>query len=254
MPRVAVVTGASSGIGEATARALARAGAAVVLAARREERLETLAEELRGRGGGALAVRCDVTRLEDLERLRDETLRAFGRCDVLVNNAGIPSRVRFPASPVENDDRVVATNLGAVLRGTKVFLPSLEEARGHVVNVASLAGLFVVPGAAVYSATKHAVVAFSEALLASVAPRVAVTAVCPGFVHTEGFPTRGTPRAITTTAEAVADRIVDVIRRRRIGTVCIPAWTAPFAAIQSLAPGFYRWAVTGAARRAARGI
>jgi short-subunit dehydrogenase len=131
-----------------------------------------------------------------------------------------------------------------------VFLPLLLGSRGHVVKVASLAGRYALPGASVYAASKHAVVAFSESLNAELEERgVVVTAVCPGFVDTEGFPQPDAPRAVTLTVERVAGRIVDVVARREVGTVHLPAWAGPLSAIQTLAPSVYRRVAARAARR-----
>ena len=166
-----VVTGASSGFGELAALRFARAGARVVIAARRLDRLEALAERIASAGGSALPVRCDVTELGDLTELRDRVSEAFERCDVLVNNAGIRGGGRFETEDIEHLDRVIDVNLRGVVLGTKLFLPMmLERRRGHIVNIASLAGRFATPGAAVYGATKHAVVAFSEALYHELRP------------------------------------------------------------------------------------
>ncbi len=145
---VAVVTGASSGFGELTSRMLAKEGAAVVLAARRSERLETVASEIEGRGGRALAVRCDVTEVADLQGLRDRVDEAFGRCDVLINNAGIPGGGRFEDLSLEQIEKVIRVNLLGVLVCTKVFLPMmLDRGAGHIVNVGSLAGRYAAPSA-----------------------------------------------------------------------------------------------------------
>src|SRR5712691_7382684 len=189
---VVVVTGASSGIGRSTALAFAAAGADVVLAARREELLEELAGLIAQRGRRALPVVCDVSDLAQVERLRERTEEAFGRCDVLVNNAGIPGGGPFAELSMEQIQRIAEVNYLGVLYCTKIFLPMMLEARrGHVVNVASLAGRFAVPGSSVYSSTKHAVVAFSEALYYELAPYgIVVTAINPGLVATEGFPHR----------------------------------------------------------------
>lgn len=238
--KVAVVTGASSGIGEATARALAREGLRLVLAARREDRLRAMTEEL---GGEALPVRCDVTLKKDLRALVAATEERFGRCDILINNAGIPGRGRFAKVELTQLDAVTSTNYLGVVWATKLFLPMLLDARGHVVNVASLAGLYALPGAEAYAASKHAVVALSESLGLTHGDALRVTAVCPGFVDTEGFPQAGRPGIVTVPLEDVAERIVDVLRRGRVGMVAIPAWPRPLAAIQRLAPGLYRRAV-----------
>lgn len=257
MPRVAVVTGASSGIGEATARALGRSGAAVVLAARREERLRDLARELQAAGARALPVRCDVTDRRDLSRLHEEVARAFGRCDALVNNAGVPGGGRFADLTVEQLDLVATTNFLSVMWATKELLPLLQASRGHVVNVASLAGRYAVPGSAVYAASKHAVVALSEALYHELAPLgVMVTVVNPGLVATEGFPMTDIKRhpqlrRLVMRPERIADAIVDVVRRRRGPEVSVPRWLGGLQAFRVLTPPLYRAAVRRIA--AARG-
>ncbi|MEX0755135.1 MAG: SDR family oxidoreductase [Actinomycetota bacterium] len=249
---IAVVTGASAGIGEATAIALARRGATVVLAARRSERLDDLAARIEARGGRALALRCDVTDLSDVRSLAAAVEEAFGRCDVLVNNAGIPGEGTFTDLDFDAIERVVRVNELGLFWTTKAFLPMMLRAgRGHVVNVASLAGRFAVPGSSVYSATKHAVVAFSEALHYELAPRgVLVTTVNPGPVPTEGFPQTGRPRQVVTPVTEVADLIVDVVRRGRAPEVSIPRWVASLQLFRVLTPRLYRWGVrTVTARR-----
>lgn len=242
---VAVVTGASSGIGEATALLLARAGARVVLAARRLERLEALADRIAARGGEALPVRCDVTVLADLEELAARTDEAYGRCDVLVNNAGIPDGGPFRTLSAERIERVVRVNVLGVMLGTHVFLPTmLERRRGHIVNVASLAGRFATPGSSVYGATKHAVVGFSESLYHELRPfGILVTAVNPGFTRTEGFPQEGIPRPLVMRPERVARVIVDVIRRGRAPEVSVPRALAAAQVFRVLTPPVYRWGV-----------
>ncbi len=248
--KICVVTGASSGIGEATATALANEGATVVLAARREDKLRELAESIEKRGGSATWRRCDVTILGDLEELRDHTEREHGRCDVLINNAGIPGGGRFADLSLDRIEKVTATNYLSVLYATKLFLPMLLQAKGHVVNVASLAGRYALPGATVYTASKHAVVAFAESLLCDEAPNgLRVTTVCPAFVPTEGFPHRNPPGFLSLTVGEVAGKIVDVVRRGRVGTVSIPGWAGPPAAVQVLAPRLYRRIAGFAARR-----
>ena len=247
--KVCVVTGASSGIGEATVRALARSGAVVVLAARRADRLAAVAEEIEAAGGRASWRACDVTALEDIEALRGHVEQSHGRCDVLVNNAGVPGGGAFADLSLERIRLVTETNYLSVLTCTKVFLPMLLASRGHLVNVASLAGRYALPGASVYAASKHAVVAFSESCYDLRARGVQVTAVCPGFVDTEGFPHLNAPRFLTFTAEQGAQRILEVIKRRRAGTVYMPAWAGPLAAVQALAPPMYRLLAGLGARR-----
>lgn len=248
---VAVVTGASSGFGELTARLLAKGGASVVLAARRLERLEALAGEIEGRGGRALAVRCDVTEVADLQALRDRVDETFGRCDVLINNAGIPGGGRFEEVSLEQIEQVIRVNLLGVMLCTKVFLPMmLERPRGHIVNVASVAGRYATPGASVYTASKHGVVAFSEALYYELGPRgILVTSVNPGFAATEGFPQGRLPSAIVMPAERVARAIVDVVRKDKAPEVTIPRALGPWQAFRILTPPLYRWGVRQAAKK-----
>lgn len=247
---VVVVTGASSGIGEATARRFGAAGSSVVLAARRLERLEDVAQRIRSDGGEALPVRCDVTEGGDREALVDAVRKAFGRCDVLVNSAGLPGGGRFLDRTAEQIERVVAVNLLGLMQATRAFLPPmLERGSGHVVNVASMAGRFPMPGAEVYGATKHGVIAFSESLHASTPRRgVSVTAVNPAFVKTEGFPERR-PRILTLPLERVADAIVRVVRDDIAPVYSIPRWIAALEAFRVLTPPLYRLGASLAARR-----
>lgn len=248
---VVVVTGASSGFGELATLRFAANGADVVAAARRLERLEALAERIEALGRRALAVQCDVTSVEDLRRLRDVVQHGFGRCNVLVNNAGIPGGGRFEDLTVEQIENVIRVNVLGVMHATSVFLPMMLRAgRGHVVNVASLAGLFTTPGASVYGASKHAVVAFSESLFHELeGSGVRVTAVAPGFARTEGFPMTHTPRALVMKAETVADAIVDAVRLDRGPLVTVPRGVAPLQAFRALTPRPYRWGVRRLTRR-----
>jgi len=253
---VAVVTGASSGIGESTALLLARAGAKVVLAARRLERLEALAERIAAHGGEALPVHCDVSLLADLDELVARTDEAYGRCDILVNNAGIPGGGPFRSLTAEQVERVIRVNVLGVMLGTRAFLPMLlEQRRGHIVNVASLAGRFATPGSAVYGATKHAVVAFGEALSYELKPLgILVTTVNPGFTKTEGFPQDDIPPRLVMRREHVAEVIVDVVRRGRAPEVSVPRALGAAQAFRVLTPPLYRWGVNRITRgsRAAR--
>jgi NAD(P)-dependent dehydrogenase (short-subunit alcohol dehydrogenase family) len=248
---VAVVTGASSGFGELTALRLAREGASVVVAARRLERLESLAERIASRGGRALPVRCDVTSIPDLEALRDRVEGEFGRCDVLVNNAGIPGGGWFEDLSLEQIDRVIGVNLLAVIHCTMVFLPMmLALRRGHIVNLGSLASRYAPPTASVYAASKHGVVAFSEALYYELAPKgILVTSVNPGFAVTEAFTQERLPKMLVMPADRVARTIVDVVKTGRAPEVSVPRALAPWQALRILTPPLYRWGMRTIATR-----
>lgn len=182
-----VITGASSGLGEATARRLSEQGATVVLAARRSDRITALAEELKGLGRQALAVTTDVTKVEQVQALVDATAQTYGRIDVMINNAGL-----MPHSPLERlkiDDwnAMIDVNLKGVLYGIAAALPYMKKQKsGHFINVSSVAGHKVRPGAAVYAATKFAVRALSEGLRQEVKPyNIRTTVISPGAVATE---------------------------------------------------------------------
>jgi NADP-dependent 3-hydroxy acid dehydrogenase YdfG len=184
---VVAVTGASSGIGEATAMACAKAGAAVSLAARRLDRIEDLAERITGDGGTALAVQTDVADEQEAQRFIERTAADLGRLDVLVNNAGVMLLGPIAGADTEEWRRMIDANVYGVLYCTHAALPlMLEQGSGHFVNVSSVAGRFARAGSGVYNLTKFGVGAFSEALRQEVAAqRIRVTLIEPGFVATE---------------------------------------------------------------------
>ena len=184
--KVVAITGASSGIGAATARLLAERGAQLVLGARRLERLEALAAELRLMGGEALALAVDVTCRTDLQRMADLARERFGRLDVLVSNAGIGPISPLDSLRVDEWEQMVDVNLKGVLFGVAAALPVFRaQGFGHFVHLASTAGLKTVPAQAVYSATKVAVRAFTEGLRQEAGERLRVTLITPGFVRTD---------------------------------------------------------------------
>ncbi len=183
-----IITGASSGIGEATARLLAQEGAAVTLAARRAARLEALKGEIESAGGRALVVEADVTDRAACQRLVDQTLDAFGRLDVLINNAGVMPLSFVKNARVDEWEQMVSVNINGVLYCTAAALPHfVEQEGGHIVNVSSVAGRRVFMGGAVYCATKFAVTAFSEGLRMELGPKYGIRVTCiePGAVATE---------------------------------------------------------------------
>jgi NADP-dependent 3-hydroxy acid dehydrogenase YdfG len=185
--KVVVITGASSGLGEAAARLLSEQGATVVLGARRLDRIRALAEELNGKGGKALAVQTDVTDREQVKALVDAAVAAYGRIDVMINNAGLMPHSPLERLKVDDWERTIDVNLKGVLWGIAAALPYMREQKaGHFVNVSSVAGHKVSPAGAVYAATKHAVLALSEGLRQEVKPyNIRTTVISPGAVATE---------------------------------------------------------------------
>ena len=185
--KVVIITGASSGMGEAAAKHLSGLGATVVLGARRGDRIEKLAKEIQDKGGKALAFAMDVTQRYQVKKLVDSAVEQFGRVDVILNNAGI-----MPLSPmdrlnVEERDKMVDVNIKGVLNGIAVVLPYMKEQKsGQIINTSSVAGHKIFTGSAVYSATKFAVRALTEGLRMEVKPyNIRTTIVCPGAVKTE---------------------------------------------------------------------
>ena len=185
--KVVAITGASSGIGEATALHLAERGAAVVLAARRTGRLDALAEHIRADGGRAEVVTVDVTRREDADRLVSASLDVFGRLDVLVSNAGIARTGPVEDLDVDAWQAMIDVNVRGVLHGIAAALPVFRrQGRGHLVTIVSTSGLKIVPGQAVYAGTKNAVRTVLEALRQESTDGVLrTTSISPGFVRTE---------------------------------------------------------------------
>ena len=210
--KVVVITGASSGLGEATARHLAAQGAPVVLGARRVERIQSLAGELTKRGGKALAVTTDVTQRDQVQHLVDAAVQTYGLIDVIINNAGLMPQSLLEHLKVDEWDRMIDVNIKGVLYGIAAALPYMKAQKsGHIINVSSVAGHKVGPGSAVYAATKHAVRALSEGLRQEVKPYdIRTTVISPGAVATE------LPNTITD--PSVAERV-----RKLYEDVAIPA-------------------------------
>lgn len=185
--KVIVITGASSGMGAAAARHLAESGAPVVLGARRADRIEALVAEIGEAGGKATAVVTDVTKLEDVQKLIDAAVQAYGRIDVLINNAGVMPLSPLDRLKVEEWDQMIDVNLKGVLYGIAAALPHMKAQKsGHIINLSSVAGHKLFGGSAVYSATKFAVRALSEGLRQEMAPyNIRTTIISPGAVKTE---------------------------------------------------------------------
>ena len=185
--KVVVITGASSGLGEATARLLSSQGASVVLGARRVDRLKSLADELTQKGGKALAVATDVTNSDQVKSLVAASVQKFGRIDVMINNAGLMPLSLLERFKIDDWNRMIDVNIKGVLYGIAAALPHMKKQKsGHIINVSSVAGHEVRPGSVVYSATKHAVRVISEGLRQEVKPyNIRTTVISPGAVATE---------------------------------------------------------------------
>ena len=242
--RVAVITGASSGIGEATARELARRGWHCVLVARRADRLEALAAEI----GGAWEV-CDVSDRAQVGEVAERVLQRHPSIALLVNNAGVPARGSFLDIEPELIERVIAVNYLGGVWCLRAFEPGLRAAAGegeaHVANLVSVAGTVAFAPAGAYSASKHAQLAFSRSTAALLrGTGIQVHTVMPGFVETEGFPQRKTLssrllRRFVIEADDVARAIVSAVEKGK-GEVTVPWFPYRFIAIaQAFVPGVF---------------
>ncbi len=242
---VAVVTGASSGIGAALVRSLTRRGWRCVLLSRREDRLRTLAAEV----SGDFEV-CDVADRASVERAAAAVAAREPAIHLLVNNAGIPARTTFLDGDPERIEAVLRTNYLGSVWCLRAFLPHLT-APASVVNVVSVAGE-IGTGAGPYAASKHAQLAFSRSVGVELARRgIRVLTVKPGFVETEGFPQGRLPapvRRLVLTPERVAERIVDALDRRR-PEITIPAYYRAAAILQAVAPSTFEHLAVRFAKR-----
>lgn len=184
--KVVAITGASSGIGEATALRLAKQGARVVLGARRTDRLEALVQRIVAAGGDAVQAGVDVSKRRDLTGLVDLALRRFGKLDVLINNAGIGPISRLDELRVEDWEAMIDVNLKGTIYGIAAGLPVFRrQGFGHFVNVVSTAGLRIVPMQSIYAGTKNAVRTISEGLRQEAGDKLRVTLISPGYVQTD---------------------------------------------------------------------
>jgi short-subunit dehydrogenase len=233
--RVVIITGASSGIGAAVARRQARDGMRLTLAARRLDRLDQVATEVEALGGEALVVQGDVCNREDIRRIVQSTVDRWGRIDVLLNNAGINQDkplIRFRSERIRAE---VHINLIAVIEYAQAVLPiMLRQKSGHIINVASMAGLIATPGGTVYSASKFGVNGFSDALRRELhGSGVQVSAFCPGYTPSEISPelksiSEGRPGARhipgLMTVTYVADQVERLIRHPCLRVIIPPSW------------------------------
>ena len=218
--KVVLITGASSGIGDATARHLGARGARLMLGARRTERLAALAAEIRADGGTAAWYKLDVTRRDDSVAFVEAALAEYGRVDVIVNNAGVMPLSPMASLKVDEWDRMVDVNIKGVLYGIAAVLPVMNrQGFGQIINVSSIGGLQVSPIAAVYCATKYAVRAISDGLRQE-NDKLRVTSICPGVVTSELADTISDPvaaeamkayRSIALEPEAIAAAIAYAI-------------------------------------------
>ena len=186
--KVVIITGASSGIGYATALSLAKEGAKLVVGARRTDRLDDLVKEIEKIGGQVLSQKLDVTKKSNCDDLVNTAIKKWGKVDVIINNAGLMPLSFIKNLKVDEWDQMVDVNIKGVLYCTAAVLPHMREAKsGHVINISSVAGRIVFPAGSVYCATKHAVTAFSEGLRQELSPRnnIRVTTIEPGVVSTE---------------------------------------------------------------------
>jgi short-subunit dehydrogenase len=229
--RVAVITGASSGIGRATALLLARQGVRAILGARRADRLQEAVRAIERTGGEARALPTDVTRPEEVKRLVGEAVTSFGRLDILVNNAGLGYFGRLESMPVEEVRYLFDVNVMGTLHGIQAAVPIMRSQRsGHIITVSSVVGKRATPGSGVYSATKAAQVAISESLRLEVADAgIAVSVICPVSTTTEFFetatarsPFKLDPTGPRYSAEQVAEVIVRCARRPRPEVMVYP--------------------------------
>lgn len=250
---VILITGASSGIGEATSRLFARSGYRVVLAARRFDRLQALATEIQEAGGLALPVQVDLADLEAIRRMVKITLDRWEQVDVLLNNAGI-GRLDWldQLEPVDDIQAQVAINLLGTIQTTRALLPQMiDRRRGHIINMGSIASLVASPTYSIYAATKFGLRGFSEALRREVGIYgIRVSSIYPGGVRTEfdqnakirrktGYTT---PKRLKLGAEDVARAVLELVRRPRREMVLPRAWRLSIW-INQMLPGFADWLI-----------
>jgi len=256
--KIVVITGASSGIGEAMARLYAKMGAKVVLGARNEERLSQLVQAIRSEGGEALFVATDVTKEEDCRRLVERAVEEYGGVDVMICNAGISMRANFDEVNIEVLHRVMDVNFWGTVYCAKYALPYLVAAKGSLVGISSVAGLHGLPGRTGYSASKFAMTGLLETIRIESAPKgLHVMIACPGYTASnvrysalmaDGTPQGATPRneSKMMSAEEVARRVAKgIAKRKRLCLMDIEGRATHF--VKKFAPSLldrvFRWVV-----------
>ena len=247
-----MITGASSGFGEDAARLFAAEGCKLVLAARRLNRLDSLAEEIRSQGGEVLVVQVDVSQRKEIHTLVAKTLDHFGRVDILFNNAGFGRLNWLEGQDPEKDiEAQVRVNLLGTIQVTRAVLPHmLERRKGHIINMSSVAGLIPTPLFSIYCVTKSGIRAFSDALQREVSPfGIKVSTIHPGPASTEFGLHLGESNARraasrianwSMSSEYVARRVVELAKRPRRSLV-VPFWFLPVVMINNLFPGMVDW-------------
>jgi len=250
---VILITGASSGIGAATARRFARGGWRVALTARRTDRLEVLAAEIRAAGGSALPLTADVSRIESIQAMVQNTLDAYGQIDALVNNAGF-GRLQWldELDPIDDIQSMIDVDLAGTIQVTRQVLPHMIARRqGHIVNLASVAGLVATPTYSVYAACKFGQRGFTEALRREVRIYgIHVSAIYPGGTRTEFTEKAGiqrktkktTPARLRLEPEAVAEAVWEIVQRPKRGKVMPSIWIAA-AWFNAFFPALMDWVI-----------
>ncbi len=251
--KVVLITGASSGFGEDAARLFAKEGCKVVLAARRLDRLQALAEKIEQDGGEATAVPVDVAERDEIELMVQSALDVYGQIDILFNNAGF-GRLDWLENldPARDIETQIEVNLLGVIQVTRAVLPHmLKQRSGHIINMSSVAGLIAVPTYAIYASTKFGVRGFTDALRRELLPLgVKVSGIYPAFARTEfsqhsrpassNRPRLGSLRRFTMSSEYVAQQVVKLAKHPR-RMVVVPWWYRIFIGFDAFLPGVVDW-------------
>lgn len=262
---VAIITGASSGIGAASARLFAKAGYRVVLAARRLERLEALDEEITKKGGEAIALSVDVSKIENIQEMVNITLETYGRIDVLVNNAGF-GRTKWleDLDPIKDIAAQVEVNLLGAIQSARAVLPQMiDQGSGHIINMASLASFIGSPTYSVYAATKFGLRGFTDALRREVGVLgIHVSAIYPGAVKTE-FASHmqaerktgiTTPEALLLSSEKVGEAVLKVAAGNRSRNIILPGISWLGIWFEKLFPRLNDWLIEQTFTKPERGV